>query len=181
MKLDLLKGVTMDLDAEYREESAKLPLVIAVLAVLLVAAPFIATILRINDEGAQAAVVTKYNGLIEIVTSDLGAADSMLHEQDRVNAGRQGGVVKLIVPEVVLIDEKSLNPDADDPLNIELDAIYWSPANPIVGINGETYHVGEKVQGYEIIEIGKTSVRFKSKQGNIVVKDFYENLLYSTR
>ncbi len=177
MKLDMLKKITVDPDADYCEESVKIPLAIAILAVVLVAAPFIYTVLKINDEGAQAAVVTKYNALVEAVLSDLGAANTMLHDDSgmaSIKAVGGNSVVKLIVPEVVLVDAESQNPE--DELNVELEAIYWSPSNPIAGINGETYHVGDTIQGYEIVEIGKTTVHFKGKSGKVIVKNFYENL-----
>lgn len=180
----LFSNKKKDLSADYREETVKIPLLVTFVVLLLICAPLLWMILKINEEGAKSTSVAKYNALVEIVNFDVDTVDTMLSADSSLNDLSSDGkapVVTLIVPEVMLVDESSLSSGAMTPLNIQLDAIYWSPANPIVGIGEETYRVGDSLQGYEIIEIGKTKVRFRARDGSIVVKDFYENLLQSTK
>lgn len=169
----------LDLDVQYREESALVPLAIAVVASLLILLPAIWMISLINREGKQGAVVTKYETLVQGVRGDVDVVDTILVEGglESVLAGRSGKV-RLIVPDVVLVDEVSEDPNAVKPLKIKLEGIYWSPTRPIVGIQGETYNVGDMIQGYEIVEIGKDDVHFKDKNGEVVVKGMYENLRF---
>jgi hypothetical protein len=37
--------------------------------------------------------------------------------------------------------------------------------------------VGDVIQGYEIVHIGKTKVQFQAADGTIIMKDMYDNLL----
>ncbi len=159
--------------AEYREETLKLPLFITLVAAGLVAVPLAVWMFRINEEGFRSTDVTKYRALVETVSGDADAVSAMLHrdEQTLVEMKTAAPVVTLIVPEVVIVEKKE-----NTPLNANLEGIYWSPSNPLVGIDGETYQVGDLVQGYKIIEIGKTSVRFKGPDGKTIVKDFYGDL-----
>lgn len=161
-------------DLEYREESLKLPVAALVVVLLLVAAPLVWTILKIDDEGAKAIDISKYNLLIQTVDSDVQTVNAILANEASGLESKERKVT-LIVPELVLVDEMKPT-DSSLPLKINLKGIYWSPSNPLVDIDGETYYVGDKIQGYTLVKIDKTAVHFKDKDGKIVVKKFYENL-----
>lgn len=162
-------------DAEYREESTKVPVFMMVVVLVLVSAPLVWAISSINTAGSKAADVSKYNTLVQTVGTDLKTVQTMLAD-GAAGVDIQDRTVTLIVPELVIVDEAKPG-DALAPLKIELKGIYWSPTRPLADIDGETYYVGDSIQGYKIIKIGKTAVHFKAKDGRIVVKDFYEDLL----
>lgn len=174
---------SVDFDAEYCEETVKVPLLTMVVVVLLISAPLVWMIMRINEAGTRATSVSEYSALVEIVNYDVTEVSSMLSGNSEVVVKLDQGkpVVTLVVPELVLIDEGNIAPQANLPLDVQLDAIYWHSVNPIVGIGKETYQIGDSFQGYEIVKIGKTDVHFKGKNGKIVVKDFYENLFQSKK
>ncbi len=185
--MTLLKTIESDADfsAKYHEESAKIPILSTAVILLLIAAPFIVWIVKINNDGAKANNVSKYENLAQLVASDVRMVDAMLRNDAAalaaMYAGRKIPVVTLIVPEVVIVENRKDEPAKVTELNVELEGIYWSPANPLVGIGGETYRIGDMIRGYEIIRIGKTMVQFQSSDGTIVVKDMYENLLQNNR
>jgi len=167
-------------DTVYREESTKRSVAIAGVALTLLIVPLVGSISRINAAGLKSADISKYTTLIRTVDSDMRTVEKAL-------ANRLSGLestersVTLIIPELVIINE--IKPDDERPtsLKIDLKGIYWNPSNPLVGINNETYRVGDKIQGYVIVKIGKTAVHFKAKDGTLVVKDFYENLFKSKK
>lgn len=170
---------------EYREEDIRIPVMVTIVVLLVVAAPLVSWILKINKEGIRSTDITKYNNLIETVAGDVKTVDAMLRndaaELAAITSTRKAPSVTLIVPEVVIVEERANKRTEASPLKIHLEGIYWSPANPLVGIGGETYRVGDVIQGYEIVKIGKTSVQFQHGDGTIVVKDMYENLLHSQK
>ena len=167
-------GADIKQNVEYREESPKLPVVVLVATLVLVAAPLVWAILKIDAEGSKAADISKYTALIQTVGTDVGTVKAML-SSGSVDLDAKERKVTLIVPELVLVDEAK-PADSLSPLKINMKGIYWNPTNPLVDIDNETYYVGDEIQGYTIVKIDKTAVHFKGKDGKIVVKDFYENL-----
>ncbi|VGO17543.1 hypothetical protein PDESU_06140 [Pontiella desulfatans] len=171
----------VDFVDDYREESTRIPLVITLLLLLLTAAPMSYWIFRINQVGTVSTDVSNYDVLVNAVANNVKTVDAMLNNDAEalaaINANSKKQVVTLIVPEVVIVEDRGMEPKEQRALEIELEGIYWSPANPLVGINGETYRMGDSIQGYEIVRIGKTAVQFQGADGNIVVMDMYENLL----
>jgi len=166
--------------APYKEESVKIPSMITLIIVALFSIPLVMWIIKINDEGTRAANVARYNTLISTVDQDARTVRALLdNDADELAAirdARDSATVTLIVPEVVIVEEKTDGQQVM-PLTVTLDGVYWSPKNPLASIDGETYRVGDIIQGYEIVSIGKTSVQFQSSSGIIVVKDLYEGLL----
>ena len=173
------KQQNSDVIPEYREESAKIPFVVMVLLVLLIGGSLGWMIFRIDTEGSLAVNVSKYNMLIQTVSSDMQDISTILKD-DSVDMEERKHTVTLIVPEVVLVDERKPE-EGPAPLKVDLKGIYWSPSNPLVDIDNETYYVGDVIQGYTIVKISKTAVHFKAKDGTLVVKDFYENLLQNKK
>ena len=169
---------------EYREESVKVPALITMVVLLLISAPLIFWLTKINEKGLKLADISRYDNLVAMVESDTRAVSAILNndaaELAAINAARKSPVVTLIIPEVVIQDEKKPK-EGVGPLNIDLEGVYWNSANPLVGIGGETYRSGDVIQGYEITHIGKTSVQFQAPDGTILVKDMYENLLYKAK
>lgn len=164
----------------YSEESVKRPALITLAVLVLLTIPLGLWILSINKEGAQSNDVGRYVALMEEVSIDVKTVAALsMNDTDTlaaIDAFRNNQSVTLIVPEIVIVEEEK-TPNVISPLNIELSGIYWSPNNPLAGINGETYGVGEQIQGYEITRIEKTTVHFKANDGSIVVKDMDEILL----
>ncbi|MDH3981998.1 MAG: hypothetical protein OES84_03760, partial [Kiritimatiellaceae bacterium] len=163
------KSKHVDPMAEYREESIKVPVVVTVVVVLLIVAPLIYWILQINAFGIRAADTTKYDALVQVVDSDVQTVDAMLRndtaELEAILAARKTPVVTLVVPEIVIVDEKTSDPNRTAPLKGELEGIYWSAERPLVGIAGDIYRVGDKVQGYEVVQISKRSAQFRAEDG----------------
>ncbi len=166
-------GVKRKQDTVYHEESAKWPVLILGVVLVLAITPWVWTLSKINYAGSKSADISKYTALIQFASADIDAVKYALASRSTKQAIQKRSVT-LIVPELVVIDEVKLG--TLSPLQIKMNGIYWNPSNPLVGINSETYGVGDKVQGYVIVKIGKTAVHFKAKDGTIVVKDFYENL-----
>lgn len=175
-----LLNTDMDGGKPYREETAKVPVAITLLTLILVAAPLVYWIYHINREGAKANDVSQYNVLVQAVANNVRTVDAMLRndaeELAAINASAKKPVVTLIVPEVVIVEEQKVS-GKQAPLKVKLDGISWTKTNPVAIIDGETYFVGDTVQGYEIVRIGKTSVQFQATDGTIVVMDMYEDLL----
>jgi hypothetical protein len=171
------------LPTAYKEESVKIPVAIAVLLVILISVPMVLWILKINDEGTRSADVTSYETLIRKVNQDVRTVRAYMSndaaELESIRNSQKNMVVTLIVPEVVIIDEKK--EQTIQPLKADLDGIYWSPSNPLVSINDETYRIGDIIQGYEIIKIDKTVVHFQASDGTIVLKDMYGDLLKGSK
>jgi hypothetical protein len=164
----------------YKEESVKIPAAVTVALLILICAPLVLWIIRINAEGIQATNTAKYDALVSKVENDVRTVDALLRndaeELEAMRQAQQSQVVTLIVPEVVIVEEKK-NPEKISPLKVNLDGIYWNAKNPLISIGDETYRVGDVIQGYEIVRINKTTVQFRAPDGSLVVKDMYENLL----
>ena len=177
-------STTHDVDTPYAEESVKVPALITVVVLALIAAPLGYWIYQINTAGEKSTNVERFYGLVDAVEKNVLTVTAMINNDAEalaaINASRKEPVVTLIVPEVVIVDEKK-PAQGTGPLKIEMDGIYWSSARPLVSINGETYGVGDVIQGYEITRIGKTSVQFQAPDGTIEVKDMYENLLEKSK
>jgi len=58
--------------------------------------------------------------------------------------------------------------------DLQLQAIYWSPNGSMVTIDGENYHVGDKISGLTVQEIRKTEVVFLNPAGEKLVSFFYD-------
>jgi len=159
---------------EYREESARIPFMVMAVLVLAIEVSLGWLIFKIDTEGVHDANVSKYNALIQSVFADTRDVGIILKNGSLDTVTRKKRTVTLVVPEVVLVDEK---PKAQAPLSIKLKGIYWHPTRPLVDIDGKTYRVGDTIQGYTITKIDKRTVQFKAKDGDVVVKDFYEGLL----
>jgi hypothetical protein len=164
----------------YKEESVKIPAVVTVVLLVLICVPLVLWILRINEEGSRATNTAKYDAMVLKVKKDVLTVDALLRndaaELEAMRVAKQAQVVTLIVPEVVIVEEKK-EPEKVGVLKVSIDGIYWSPKNPLVSIGDETYRTGDVVQGYEIVRINKTTVHFQAPDGSVVVQDIYENLL----
>lgn len=175
----------MELSESYREESARVPVLITLLVLALTAAPLIWWIFRINEDGRKSTDVSRYSVLVNVVAANVKTMDALFRndaeELAAMRAAAKRPVVKLVVPDVVIVEENQQKQDASKPLKVSIDGIYWSPANPLAGLNGETYRVGDTIQGYEIVQIDKTSIRFQAADGTIVVMDIYDDLLQSEK
>ncbi|MDZ8119284.1 hypothetical protein [Pontiella agarivorans] len=173
----------IQMTAPYKEETVTVPAVITALLIVMIAVPLVLWIIKINDAGTRAASRVKYEALIAEVENDSRMVNAFLSdnaaELEAIRIARQAPVVTLIVPEVVIVDERENQ--TVQPLNVELDGIYWSVRNPLAGMNGEMYSVGDVIQGYEIVQIDKLSVRFIAPDGSPVVKEMYEDLLNSQK
>ena len=179
--LGKMRAKEVDLSAEYHEETVHVPVIITILVILLIAIPFSLWIYNIDEAGKLSSNVSEFELMAATIDSDVKSVTKILRtdarEMQALDATRKAGTVRLIIPEVVIVENRKTNSDADGELNIEIDGIYWSPANPLVTIGGETYRVGDMIQGHEIVKIGKRSVTFKRKDGKLVEKDIYEDLL----
>lgn len=164
----------------YREETVRLPVVLTLLLVVLIAAPLIYWMVLINREGTRTADVSRYTELVDALDSNVKMVDAMLRndleEVAAINEASKNDGIKLNVPDFVIIDEEPVAPRPKEQFDATLDGIYWSTSNPLVGIDGETYRVGDTVQHYEIIQIGKSKVRLHGPDGEIVIMDMNENL-----
>lgn len=170
-----------DLMTNYREEGVRGALIITAVILLIIALPLGLWIVKVNKEGIAAADVTRFNALVKLVDTDVQSVGAMLRNDtealDAMKASRKKPVITLVVPEILIVENERNNSSGPNPLTVELEGIYWSPRNPLVGIDGETYKIGDVIDGYEIVRITKTGVQFQSEDGNIVVRDMYENLL----
>ncbi len=162
----------------YREESVGIPVLSTVLVLVLVAAPLFWTLVRINRDGVKSTDISRYEGLAQAATLTVQTVDAMLRNDEAelaaIRAGQSPDKVTLIIPEIEI---KEIAPHNKTKLDVGLINIYWDVANPLVGIEGDTYGVGDKVQGYEIINILKTKVYFRGPDGKTVIKDINEDLL----
>ncbi|NNJ69984.1 MAG: hypothetical protein HKP10_01695 [Kiritimatiellales bacterium] len=174
------KSKTTDIQAEYREETIKVPAIITVVILLLVAVPLIYGIFQINKEGLRQTDVTQYTTLAATVSGNIQAVEDMLRNDATALAAIQtvqkNTSVRFIGPEDADEEIENLTFVGQSPLNVELEGIYWSPAKPLVGIGGETYRIGDSIQGYEIYKISKTRVYFRGQTGDTVIKDMYGDI-----
>ena len=171
------KGKKTELLMEkYREESPKLAIIIMIVSVVLIGAPLTMANKRIGDEGQRAADVSKYaqlaqqlNAKMALVLSNFKRGvvnEDRLRESDTIGSRGPTLITPHITPTNVSED--------DDPnkLDIKLSAIYWNEKDPLVTIDNENYRVGDKVNGFTILEISKTSIIPRNPAGEIVTKNF---------
>ena len=176
-KTDLRAAIT----EVYAEESVK-PAILAMLVLLvLLAAPLGWFIHKIGSEGFRAADTTSYSTLVEKVDMHVGKIQRLLRQEAMDEVALKASIppmVKLITPDIMQTNLEETVNQGSPGLNVELTGIYWSP-NPlssIVTLGGESYRVGERINGYKIVEIRKTEVVFKDPWGEPVVKYFYDYL-----
>ncbi len=175
------KGILeMDVRDSYQEESVKVPFFVTLVVLALVSAPIVYWMMKINDEGSRSANFSNYDALVEVVNNDVRMVDAMLRNDaealSAIRSSRGAPMVTLIVPDVVIVQEKRSG-NSPEALKVTLEGIYWNPVTPLVGMNGETYRVGDVIQGYEITRIGKTSVQFQGPDGSIEKRGMYDGLL----
>lgn len=163
----------------YREQAIHFPIAVMVIALLLVCAPSLFWIHRVNAQGNSKNSVVHYHALLDLVAADIRAVDALMRDDATalaaLDATRKAPVVRLIVPDVVIVGEKVPEKEVS-PLRSVLEAIYWNKTNPLATLDGETYRVGDSLQGYEIVAINKSTVHFKGGDGKVVVKDIDEDL-----
>lgn len=164
----------------YSEESPKLAIGLAVSVVILVAAPLTMANMKIIDEGSRAADVSMFVSLTQRVGNNVSIVQKVLDKGVVKEIDLSDGVplvskgTTLITPPVspTNVNEKG---DAKE-IALKLSGIYWSQHDPIATIDNDNYHVGEKVNGFLILEIRKTEVVFRSPSGEKVIKYFYDYL-----
>ncbi len=177
---NMMQG-TRDSCENYREESPKIAVVTAVVAVMLVGAPLVLANKKIDDAGNRGADVSKYAKLVKNLDNNVQVVQRVLEKgivKESVLAAT--GLVSakgttLITPPVVPTNRNESTNDPNE-LNVVLSAIYWNPRDPLVTIDNENYYVGDKIKGFTILEIRKTEVVFRSPAGEKVVKYFYDYL-----
>ena len=168
------------LGLEYREESVKPAIITMLVAVVAVALPLGWMIHKTGDEGIRVADISRYKALATLVDGNVATIRKILAndvvDDDALSGVAAAPVVTLITPDIgpTNLDEAAQNTAKQ--LDVELKAIYWNPRDPLVTLGDENYRVGEKVQGFTIMEIRKTEVVFRSPLGETVVKYFYEYL-----
>ncbi len=174
------KSKAKDVQVDYREETIKVPAIITVVILLLVTIPLVYSIFKINAAGVRATDVSQYTTLAATVSGNIQSVEDMLRNDAAalvaIQSAQTGASVQFIGPEDVAEETGSLSFVSQSPLNVELEGIYWSPANPLVGIGGETYRVGDSIQGYEIYKISKMRVYFRGQTGDTVIKDMYGDI-----
>ena len=167
-------------EEDYREETVRMPAVLTLLLVTLIAAPLVYWMIQINQEGTRTANVSQYTVLVEALDSNVKTVDALLRDDTEelaaIREASKNEEVPLLVSNIIIIEEELETPKPKESLDVKLDGIYWSPSNPLVGLNGDTYRIGDKIQNYEIIQIGKSKVRLHGPDGEIVIMDMNENL-----
>jgi hypothetical protein len=165
----------------YQEETVGLPLLIALVVTGLVAVPLLWMIPRINQEGEKTANVSRYEQMTVVLSGAVTKVYEMLTSSEA--ALRQVQLLEepkdpiLLIEDLPVVDVVEIAPE----LNVESMNIYWNAGRPLVGIDGETYAVGDFVDGYKITDIQQTKVFFKGVDGQIIAKDMYEDLLLKSR
>jgi hypothetical protein len=168
-----------NIDSAYREETVTSSIYVLLVALVVVAAPLGWLTHRIGAEGLKAADVSRYSSLTVQVAQKVKVAQAMLEQEsmdEAVVAEIVAPSVRLITPDIAPTNIEEVAMQDPEKLDIELNAIYWSPRDPLVTIDDESYRVGDKIKGYTIVEIRKTEVIFKSPLGETVIKYFYEYL-----
>jgi len=110
---------------------------------------------------------------VQTVDGDVQTVDAILDKDaEAINAADKKRTVTLIVPEIVIVEDRKNGSEKQSSLNIVLDGIYWNPDSPLATIDGETYREGDIIQGYKIVEIGKRSVQGqgwnRSREGDVL-------------
>ena len=169
---------TSGAEAGYSEERPRLAIIITFAAVVLVGMPLGLFNRKIANDGSRSADVSSYTALTAQVNGTVTVVRDILEKgivSDVALIGMASPTVKLIVPDVSPSNMKEAAGQNGNKLDINLTGIYLS-RNPIVGIDGEHYRVGDKVHGHTIMEIRETEVVFRSPLGEKVVEYFYEYL-----
>jgi len=150
------------------------------ICVILVSSPLIWLIRQIEEEGFKKADTTRYSAMASAILNDVNIVRSLLNnevvEESVLTGITASPVVTLITPDVAPTNMEEAVQQNNTKFNVTLKFISWTPHNPLVNIDGETYRVGDKVQGHTIKEIRKTEVVFLSPMGDTVIKYFYEYL-----
>jgi len=165
---------------DYHEERFVFPIGITLFVVILLGV-LLGLWGRWDDQAVMMqADLAEYEFVEQSVSVDLQSIQSMRQHDastiEDIHAAMRGQPVTLVIPDVVIV-EKSATGASPSPLTVEVDGIFWNQENPLVTLGGETFRVGDLVQEYEIVRIGKTAVFFRDRDGNTVEKDIYENLL----
>lgn len=174
-----MKKPTSEETADYFEESPTLAIITAIVVVVFVGIPLGLLNKKVADEGSQAADVSSYSELSEKIAGNVRVVREMLEKgvvDEMALAAVATPRVTLITPDVNPTDMKEATSQNSNKLNVELNAIYWNPQDPLVTIDDENYRVGDKIKGFTILEIRKTEVVFRSPLGDKVVKYFYDYL-----
>lgn len=164
----------------YREESGKLAAVTMLLLVCAIALPM-GWMAHLNRKQSNSSnEIKKYSIRAEALQSEIMTIQQMLKnevldDELLIEVATAPGVA-LIATDDVQVNEKESDKNKPKKLNVELNAIYWNPESPLITIGKENYKVGEKIQGFTIVEIRKTEVVFQSPLGEEVVKYFYDYL-----
>lgn len=174
-----IRKTKADAASDYREVPVK-PSIYTMLAVVTaVAAPLGWLNLKISAEGSRGADISRYSDLVAVVNRDVDTVQRMLdheHIDEKELKNSLAPVPTLITPDILPTNIDEAEMQTASSLNIEMNGIYWSPTDPIVTINNENYHVGDRIQNHLIIEIRKTEVVFEDPMGEKVVKYFYDYL-----
>ena len=174
-----LKQAVVRAETEYCEESPRLAVILAVILVVLVVIPLGLFNKKIADEGSRNADVSLYSSLAGNVAGNVMIVREILDKgvvDARALAAASAPRVMLITPDVSPTNMQEAADQDPSKLAIKLNAIYWNPTDPLVTIDNENYRVGDKVQGFTILEIRQTEVVFRSPLGDKVVKYFYDYL-----
>lgn len=166
--------------SQYEEESVKPVAVVLILLLGVITIPLGWFIYNDLEDGAQSTDISKYSTLAEELQVKTDAVRKMLSneaiDESMMTKVSSAATVTLITPDVE--PGKDLDSAVQDTgvLDVKLKAIYWNPVDPLITVGDENYTIGEKINGFTIVEIRKTSVLFRSPLGDQVVKYFYDYL-----
>jgi hypothetical protein len=166
-------------ESEYREVAVGPAVYTTLVVVAIVAIPLGWLNMKIGAEGSRVADTSEYRKLVAGVSRDVVMVENMLENAQvdpRVLKGAMAPAVTLITPDILPSEKNPNAKQKDTQLDVELTGIYWARSDPIVTIDGENYHVGERIQGHRIVEIRATEVVFEDPMGKKVVKNFYEDI-----
>lgn len=164
----------------YHEESVKPVLLMLIVVVGLIALPLGWFIYNDMEQGTLSSDVSNYSVLAEELQIKAEAVQDMLKseavDETMLTQVSTAPKVTLITPDIAPTNvDKTASQDTGI-LDVKLKAIYWNPVDPLITIGDENYRVGEKINGFTIVEIRKTAVIFRSPLGEQVVKYFYDYL-----
>lgn len=166
----------------YHETTLMLPMILLVASLLLIGVPLGVLGYRIDEVGGRGLDLFKYKALEKTVSADMQAVKFILNADNKesviIDSSIKNKLITLVIPEVVIVEQVSKASGTKTPsLEVDLGGIYWNPNTPLATIDGETRQVGDQVQGYEVVWIGKTKVRFRGQDGSFVEKGMYDDLL----
>lgn len=157
----------------YKEESVKPAVAVMILLVCAISLPLGWLTYQARSAAVNAFDLDRYTVMADQLKSEIEEVRGLL-QNDSFDIGPLNKVVPdPFVPATVLPD-----PDESIPktLDVELKAIYWIRGAPLVTIGQKNYRVGEKIDGFTIVEIRKIEVDFESPAGERITKYFYESL-----